>query len=44
LQKPEFIWLLSDIEWRVGSEKNAIEKFIPKINKLMLHIEGEINQ
>ncbi|MBO0329838.1 DUF6090 family protein [[Muricauda] lutisoli] len=42
LQKPEFIWLLADIEWRATSAKNTIEKFTPKINALLHQINDEI--
>jgi hypothetical protein len=44
LQKPKFIWLLADIEWRASSAKNGIEKFIPEINTLIQHINTEIDQ
>ncbi len=42
LQKPKFIWLLSDIDWRVTSSKNAIEEFSPKIDALIRAINNEI--
>lgn len=42
LQKPKFIWLLEDIDWRANSSKYAIEQFIPKIDVLVQHINHEI--
>jgi hypothetical protein len=42
LQKPEFIWLLADIDWRANSAINTIEAFIPKIDVLIQNINEEI--
>ncbi len=44
LQKPEFIWLLADIEWRASSAKNTIEKFTPKIDALLHQVNNEIDK
>ncbi|MCF8239625.1 MAG: hypothetical protein K9I85_15790 [Saprospiraceae bacterium] len=43
LQKPEFIWLLADIEWRANSAKNTIEAFTPKIDALIQHIDTDLD-
>ncbi|WP_455168783.1 DUF6090 family protein [Aegicerativicinus sediminis] len=43
-QKPEFVWLLSDIEWRANSSKNAIKGFLPKIDALVQQINDEIDR
>lgn len=43
LQKPKFIWLLADIEWRASSAKMTIEEFTPKIDALIQHINNEID-
>jgi len=43
-QKPDFIWLLADIEWRANNSKDKIEAFIPKIDELIQHINHEIRQ
>ncbi|WP_370476494.1 DUF6090 family protein [Tamlana flava] len=43
-QKPEFVWLLSDIEWRANSSKNAINEFLPKIDALVQQINDEIDR
>ncbi len=43
-QKPEFVWLLSDIEWRANSSKNAINEFLPKIDALAQQIKDEIDR
>jgi hypothetical protein len=44
LQKPEFIWLLADIEWRAIRSKETIEGFIPKMDALIQHINDEIDK
>ncbi len=41
-QKPKFVWLLSDIQYRVWSSKSAIEAFIPEIESLIQSINQEI--
>jgi len=43
LQKPKFVWLLSDIDYRVWSSKREIETFTPEIEKLIQSINNEID-
>ena len=43
LQKPKFVWLLSDIEYRVWSSKHEIEAFTPEIEELIQSINNEIS-
>ena len=42
LQKPKFVWLLSDIDYRVWSSKREIETFTPEIEVLIQSINNEI--
>ena len=44
LQKPEFIWLLEDIEWRASSAIQIIEEFNPQIDSLIQQINHEIDK
>ncbi|NOQ75283.1 MAG: hypothetical protein GQ574_24945 [Crocinitomix sp.] len=43
LQKPKFVWLLSDIDYRVWSSKSAIETFTPRIEELIQSVKNEID-
>jgi len=43
LQKPKFVWLLSDIDYRVWSSKREIEIFTPEIEELIQSINTEID-
>jgi hypothetical protein len=42
LQKPKFVWLLSDIDYRTWSSKNEIETFTPELEGLIQSIHDEI--
>jgi hypothetical protein len=44
LQRPKFVWLLTDIDWRVSSSKAAIESFTPKMEALIALIHSEIDR
>tara|TARA_R110001592_G_scaffold133422_1_gene348667 strand:+ start:6205 stop:6930 length:726 start_codon:yes stop_codon:yes gene_type:complete len=44
LQKPKFVWLLSDIDYRVWSSKIEIEEFTPEIEVLIQRINNEIDK
>jgi hypothetical protein len=44
LQKPKFVWLLTDIDWRAGNAINRIENFTPKMAALIQHINTEIEK
>ncbi len=44
LQKPKFIWLLTDIEWRASNSVYAIEEFTPEIETLIRSINNEITK
>jgi hypothetical protein len=44
LQRPEFLRLIANIEWRANSANDDIEAFIPKMDALIQHIDTETDQ
>ena len=44
LQRPEFLRLLGNIEWRADNAAGNIETFIPEIDALIEHIDAETEQ
>ncbi len=41
LQRPSFVWLLTDIDWRANNSIDAIEGFMPEIEALIQRIHQE---